>query len=59
MPFGRFTGTLLLGIFASTPLPWSTARADMGPALTGLTAAANDATLVFWSPAGITRLEPS
>lgn len=57
MPLGRFPGTLLLAIFASTPLPWSTARADMGPALTGLTAAANDATSVFWSPAGITRLD--
>ena len=29
----------------------------MGPALTGITASANDATSVFWSPAGIARLE--
>ena len=29
----------------------------MGPALTGLTASANDGTSVFWSPAGITRLD--
>ena len=57
MPSGQFPGTLLLATFASTSLLWSTARAEMGPALTGLTAAANDATSVFWSPAGITRLQ--
>lgn len=33
------------------------ARADLGPALSGLTARASDATTVFWSPAGITRLK--
>jgi long-chain fatty acid transport protein len=38
-------------------VPCSTAMAEMGPALTGITARANDATSVFWSPAGITRLE--
>jgi hypothetical protein len=29
---------------------------EIGPALTGLTGRANDATSVFFSPAGITRL---
>lgn len=33
------------------------AQADIGPALSGLTARASNATTVFWSPAGITRLE--
>jgi long-chain fatty acid transport protein len=33
------------------------AQADMGPALSGLTAQASDASSVFWSPAGITRLD--
>ena len=31
--------------------------ADIGPALTGLTARGDDATSVFFSPAAITRLE--
>ena len=31
--------------------------ADIGPALSGLTAQASDASSVFWSPAGITRLD--
>ena len=35
----------------------SAAQADMGPALSGITARANDASTVFWSPAGITRIE--
>jgi long-chain fatty acid transport protein len=35
---------------------WS-AQADLGPALSGLTAQADNATTVFWSPAGITRLD--
>lgn len=39
----------------SLPAPY--ALADMGPALSGLTGSANDATSVFFSPAGITRLE--
>lgn len=33
------------------------AAAEVGPALSGLTGSANDATSVFFSPAGITRLE--
>jgi long-chain fatty acid transport protein len=35
----------------------SAAQADVGPALSGITAQANDASTVFWSPAGITRIE--
>jgi long-chain fatty acid transport protein len=34
-----------------------TALGEIGPALTGLTGRANDATSVFFSPAGITRLD--
>jgi long-chain fatty acid transport protein len=37
-------------------LPYA-ALGEIGPALTGLTGRANDATSVFFSPAGITRLE--
>ena len=33
------------------------AQADVGPAMSGITARANDASTVFWSPAGITRIE--
>ena len=33
------------------------AHAEVGPALAGVTASANDATSVFYSPAGITRLD--
>lgn len=33
------------------------AEAEIGPALTGITGRGNDATSVFWSPAGITRLK--
>ncbi|MGD9019777.1 MAG: outer membrane protein transport protein [Desulfuromonadales bacterium] len=33
--------------------------AEIGPALSGLTGSANDATAVFFSPAGITRLDQS
>ena len=33
------------------------AQADVGPALSGITARANDASTVFWSPAGITRID--
>lgn len=33
------------------------AKADVGPALSGITARANDASTVFWSPAGITRIK--
>jgi long-chain fatty acid transport protein len=35
----------------------SFALGDIGPALSGLTGSANDATSVFFSPAGITRLD--
>ncbi|MDH3971790.1 MAG: outer membrane protein transport protein, partial [Gammaproteobacteria bacterium] len=35
----------------------SAAQADVGPALSGITARADDASTVFWSPAGITRLD--
>ena len=35
------------------------ALADIGPALTGLTAGGRDATSVFWTPTAITRLEHS
>ena len=35
----------------------STAQADVGPALSGITAHADNASTVFWSPAGITRLD--
>ena len=42
---------LLSGLFA---LP---AHADIGPAGSGLTARASNASTAFWSPAGITRLE--
>jgi len=41
-------------LFALLP---SIASGDIGPALSGLTGAANDATSVFFSPAGITRLD--
>jgi long-chain fatty acid transport protein len=44
-------GWLLSGLSAFA------AQADIGPALSGLTARASNATTVFWSPAGITRLE--
>jgi long-subunit fatty acid transport protein len=33
------------------------AQADIGPVLSGITARADDASTVFWSPAGITRLD--
>jgi len=35
----------------------SASQADVGPALSGITARADDASTVFWSPAGITRLD--
>jgi long-subunit fatty acid transport protein len=35
----------------------SAAQADVGPAFAGIPARANDASTVFWSPAGITRLD--
>jgi long-chain fatty acid transport protein len=45
------SGWLLAGVSAFA------AQADLGPALSGLTAQADNATTVFWSPAGITRLD--
>jgi len=44
-------GWLLAGLSAFA------AQADLGPALSGLTARASNATTVFTSPAGITRLD--
>lgn len=35
----------------------SMAQADVGPAMSGITARANDASTVFWNPAGITRMD--
>jgi long-chain fatty acid transport protein len=45
------TGLLLVCLFTSA------AQADVGPALSGITARADDASTVFWSPAGITRIK--
>lgn len=57
MPVHQPPRAFLLAVCASA-LPFlNTAQAEMGPALTGITASANDATAVFWSPAGITRLK--
>jgi long-chain fatty acid transport protein len=44
-------GWLLTGLSALA------AHADVGPALSGLSARATDASTVYWSPAGITRLD--
>ena len=44
-------GWLLAGLSAFS------AQADIGPALSGLTAGASNASTVFSSPAGITRLD--
>ena len=54
----KLTSILLLVMlsFVLMLLP-SLATAEIGPALSGLTGSANDATSVFFSPAGITRLE--
>jgi long-chain fatty acid transport protein len=49
---GRRTGWLLVGLSV-----FATVQADLGPALSGLTARASNASTVFWSPAGITRLD--
>jgi len=46
---------LMVPVFFSL-LP-SFASGDIGPALSGFTGSANDATSVFFSPAGITRLD--
>lgn len=45
------TGWLL--VCALTPA----VQADVGPAMSGITARASDASTVFWSPAGITRID--
>jgi len=48
---------LLIKVLAVLMLFPSLATAEIGPALSGLTGSANDATSVFYSPAGITRLD--
>ena len=50
-PAFLITGWLLVCLLASV------AQADVGPALSGITARADNASTVFWSPAGITRLD--
>ena len=53
-PFNRGilrAGWLLAGLSIFT------AQADIGPAGSGLTARASNASSAFWSPAGITRLD--
>jgi len=52
LALGRRTGWLLAGLSV-----FATVQADIGPALSGLTARASNASTVFWSPAGITRLD--
>jgi len=49
LALGRRTGWLLAGLSV-----FATVQADLGPALSGLTARASNASTVFWSPAGIT-----
>jgi len=49
---GLRAGWLLAGLSALT-----VAQADIGPAGSGLTARASNASTVFWSPAGMTRLD--
>jgi len=49
---GLRAGWLLVGLLALT-----VAQADIGPAGSGLTARASNASTTFWSPAGITRLD--
>ena len=49
---------LLIALAVFLILP-SFVAAEIGPALSGLTGSANDATAVFFSPAGITRLDQS
>ena len=48
---GLLAGWLLVGLSA---LP---AQADIGPAFSGVTARASNASTVFYSPAGINRLD--
>jgi len=49
---GLRAGWLLAGLSALTA-----AQADIGPAFSGVTARASNASTAFWSPAGITRLD--
>jgi long-subunit fatty acid transport protein len=60
VPRGSANGFRLVICWAAAALvvlsPYA-ALAEIGPALTGLTGRANDATSVFFSPAGITRLD--
>ena len=49
---GLRAGWLLAGLLALTAV-----QADIGPAFSGVTARANNASTVFWSPAGINRLD--
>jgi long-chain fatty acid transport protein len=56
MCIARRRGNLWLVLLVLALLP-SFAAGDIGPAMSGLTGAANDATSVFFSPAGITRLD--
>ena len=51
-PISIFKAIWLLAFLLGT-----VAQADVGPAMSGITARANDASTVFWSPAGITRIE--
>jgi len=62
MKLGKFTGRIDPAAFARAGCLLacalaSAAQADIGPALSGITARANDASSVFWSPAGITRID--
>lgn len=50
-------GIILLMVPVVIGLLPSLAAGEIGPALSGLTGSANDATSVFFSPAGITRLD--
>lgn len=50
-------GALLALVALATLTTSAVVRAEIGPALTGISGRANDATSVFWSPAGIARLD--
>ena len=50
-PFFVRAGWLLACLLAAA------AQADIGPGFTGITTRADNASTVFWSPAGITRLD--
>ena len=51
------THSLRTGLILSAFILTSAVHADVGPALSGITARNNDASSVFWSPAGITRID--